>query len=377
MKTIFFVLLLLLLSATPSIAEQSSDTYVASPVIFIHGFGAGNWEGWGAGRNALKSYFIDGKKQELKYDYINLDKAHIPYFPFPYLEYPGNSGVDDVTNKYLLPVIEETLKVLPDCPSTEKKVILVAHSMGGLIVRNFIKKHPQYAANVIKRVIFVGTPHQGSPLADFSYILSSIYHSDELASLIKTQEKKSVDIGIPFSVRAKTGSDSDIQHAIIANQNLVKQLEDFTFTLGALNLALNIEGINPNGKAIEHLMLSKHDVSFQRMFQGLDKESGLMTAPVYVPSKRYVVEGCKTFLGLNNLPMPSQERTSIITSQKPATKTKEEKFLDWTSGLKLGFHFPLEENLDSVKTSGDGIVSVQSQSNGQGYRPESKCVSYR
>ncbi len=46
--------------------------------------------------------------------------------------------------------------------NSHKDIYFVAHSMGGLIVREYLAK---YQPNHVSRAVFIGTPHQGSRLA--------------------------------------------------------------------------------------------------------------------------------------------------------------------------------------------------------------------
>lgn len=48
------------------------------------------------------------------------------------------------------------------------KVNLVGHSMGGIIARNYVQRRG--GQNKVDRLIFLGTPHQGSKLTPFSFM---------------------------------------------------------------------------------------------------------------------------------------------------------------------------------------------------------------
>ncbi len=50
-----------------------------------------------------------------------------------------------------------------------RRVVLVAHSMGGLVVRAYLRK---YSAERIKGVITLGSPHQGTVTADYGHGMS-------------------------------------------------------------------------------------------------------------------------------------------------------------------------------------------------------------
>ncbi len=49
---------------------------------------------------------------------------------------------------------------------TGRRVVLVAHSMGGLVVRAYLRKH---SADWVKGVVTLGSPHQGTVMADYGH----------------------------------------------------------------------------------------------------------------------------------------------------------------------------------------------------------------
>jgi triacylglycerol lipase len=63
-----------------------------------------------------------------------------------------------------VPIVHRAVEIL--CDETERKeIIIVAHSMGGLVARAYLRRHG--SARVAK-VITLGTPHHGTCLANFS-----------------------------------------------------------------------------------------------------------------------------------------------------------------------------------------------------------------
>jgi pimeloyl-ACP methyl ester carboxylesterase len=56
------------------------------------------------------------------------------------------------------------LEIEDAAESTDGKVHLIGHSMGGLIIRAVLKN---YRPSNLGRVIMIGTPNKGSPVADF------------------------------------------------------------------------------------------------------------------------------------------------------------------------------------------------------------------
>jgi pimeloyl-ACP methyl ester carboxylesterase len=63
-----------------------------------------------------------------------------------------------------------------------KKIHLVAHSMGGLLVRSTLMQYGEELWNKLGRIIFLGTPHYGSP-AIASYLKNHLWGSAQMALL--------------------------------------------------------------------------------------------------------------------------------------------------------------------------------------------------
>ncbi|MGJ4890275.1 lipase family alpha/beta hydrolase [Bradyrhizobium sp. HKCCYLRH3099] len=64
----------------------------------------------------------------------------------------------------------------------QKKVHLVAHSMGGLMVRTALMQHASVLWPIIGKVIFIGTPHYGSP-AIAGYLKNHLWGFELMALL--------------------------------------------------------------------------------------------------------------------------------------------------------------------------------------------------
>jgi triacylglycerol esterase/lipase EstA (alpha/beta hydrolase family) len=106
------------------------------PVLLLHGYGCNS--GYWSHLAAL------------------LDAARISYATLD-LE-PITCGIDDY-----VPLVQRAAERL--CAQTgAAKLVIVAHSMGGLVARAWLRKH---GAARVARVITLGTPHHGTCLASF------------------------------------------------------------------------------------------------------------------------------------------------------------------------------------------------------------------
>ncbi len=115
------------------------------PVILIHGWNGGEFT-WPA-------------PEKLK---VLEDRLHQDIYLFNY-----RTGI--VANRYPpLEVLEEKLdRFLVEYP----RVDVVAHSMGGLLLRQYLSHHPD---NPVRRVVFLSTPHFGTNAARFLTGIASL-----------------------------------------------------------------------------------------------------------------------------------------------------------------------------------------------------------
>jgi pimeloyl-ACP methyl ester carboxylesterase len=114
----------------------------ALPVLLIHGYGC-NSGYWHAMSKALV-------------------QAHITHYAID-ME-PITGGIDDY-----VPAIHRAVETI--CAETgSEKVVIVAHSMGGLATRAYLRAH---GVRRIARAITLGTPHHGTGLARFGVGLNT------------------------------------------------------------------------------------------------------------------------------------------------------------------------------------------------------------
>ena len=108
------------------------------PVLLIHGYGC-NSGYWHAMSRALQQAGITHYAIDLE---------------------PVFSDIDG-----FVPRVDQAVRRI--CSETgADRIVLVAHSMGGLVVRAYLRDH---GADRIQRVITLGTPHRGTGLANFGW----------------------------------------------------------------------------------------------------------------------------------------------------------------------------------------------------------------
>jgi pimeloyl-ACP methyl ester carboxylesterase len=135
------------------------------PVIFVHGLGGGS-DGWNsilrayeqnpAWRGAFKPYSFN-------YPSTQTEVSADPTAPRT-LTALGAALRDFMQGYYDKPA------AAPDFGFGNKRVIVVAHSMGGLVARSMMQEHVfrdgQRGGQKVLHLITLGTPHHGTPLSD-------------------------------------------------------------------------------------------------------------------------------------------------------------------------------------------------------------------
>jgi triacylglycerol esterase/lipase EstA (alpha/beta hydrolase family) len=106
------------------------------PVLLVHGYGCNG--GYWLPMSAML------EREQISHTTVSLE--------------PMTASIDDYPQQ-----IERAVQALRDATGAGK-VAIVAHSMGGLVARAYLRRH---GASHIARVITLGTPHHGTGLANF------------------------------------------------------------------------------------------------------------------------------------------------------------------------------------------------------------------
>jgi len=169
-----FVVFLLLISLffkiyinLPLIVEEPNQEYIVTPsssLYFIHGYGGNNSQFDDLLQCMEKSSF---SKRHIK------KNVHIHFFDYFKKYYAINMTLDEIHNIKggISTYATDFFELLNSnyYSSTQIDIDIVAHSLGGLIVREMLRLYSTQLRDIginIARVITLGTPHLGSDLSN-------------------------------------------------------------------------------------------------------------------------------------------------------------------------------------------------------------------
>jgi len=156
------------------------------PAIFVHGLGGSpaDWE-------------VGGNKEGYKIKLLEEYRKDQPEFPADWLVSYSYAGTDPRTGGYnsggrIEEVAADFEKTVATLSASHLKqggngqVDVVAFSMGGLVTREYMASHSEETH--LRKVITIGTPHQGSFIADFVNGVNTLkfkFLSDQFHELAK------------------------------------------------------------------------------------------------------------------------------------------------------------------------------------------------
>ncbi|MCB1159208.1 MAG: alpha/beta hydrolase, partial [Leptospiraceae bacterium] len=144
---------------TNLIYETSYTTLSSRVSVFLHGL-------------VCDENYWDFQQDEKKTSYGQMLEQDLQFTPF-YFRY--NSGLRISENGKLFSEFMENL--VQNYPIPIDELVIVAHSMGGLVSRSAFYYAEQGKASwlqVLKKIILIGSPHLGAPLEKFGNILTNV-----------------------------------------------------------------------------------------------------------------------------------------------------------------------------------------------------------
>lgn len=141
-----------------TIVQRESSTRTPTYIYFIHGYGA---------TNSQFSDMIAYLGNQYGRNYVNKRPLFFDYFS----KYQNEKySFDDVHNIEggISTYASDFFKQLVNTHPQGAKIDIIAHSMGGLILREMLRNHRNLLENneiIIRKAITLGTPHLGTKLA--------------------------------------------------------------------------------------------------------------------------------------------------------------------------------------------------------------------
>lgn len=325
------------------ISDASDSIYSPYPIIFVHGINS-KMGVWGYTKSELEKYF----KDQSGYKYFHDDEYD--YFPYANYGWKNNGDIRDIAFPTLEGQIDIALASFPsEVPEGERKVIIVAHSMGGLVLRSLLKQDlTGYYASKIDRVVFLGTPHLGAPSASALWILKELNIDNNLITKYSKFYSASVFTGFKFK---------PVNYSPYVFSAVAARLMTLKVNIAILLKAAKAWGPDPNEIALEQLRLTG-DVNYHATITDFSLFQFIMEDISHGHS------GSETFLAQNNLVNPSNYK--IIRG----VNNRSGKWLTWgisqlIDNFSNNFTFPVLkgelQSLENAKDIGDGIVTKGSQ----------------
>ncbi len=341
-------------------AVEAAKIYHPYPIIFVHGIDLGDWGTFGFTRHRFNDYFYNvlAVKPEEKYKYFHTSEEG--YFPKCDYGSQNNGDIPTIARTTLQQAIISALSSYPpEVPEDDRKVIIVAHSMGGLVVRSFLQQFPSYKElGIIDKVIFLGTPHLGTPSASAGWSLNKVYR-EVLDPMVEEYAKfYSQNVG-GRRVFADESSNMIVDGLIY--DELSTEIQKYKKVLKRDLDLTNLGGPDPNGIALEQLRLAGN-VRYYKVFES-----------AYKNKKQNItidlsIDGTNTFLGQSSLYLsnPSNYFTVVGDYQGGDINIPAR----WINRLRLRYepdftYFPafngVVQSVSNAIADGDGVVTTQSQ----------------
>lgn len=334
---------------------DEEERYVPYPIVFISGIGTSNVVGyhspadtWNYLISSYQDYFADSDGvskylDTLSWQFKDGEKPHLEYF-----SYDSNRGIEENAALFAKYIDQVIARYYPKTyvytqPCMEPKVIIIAHSMGGIITRYMLTDYAN-AENMHRKVafiVFMDVPHDGAPLATIPYIMSreNIMLKSKIAE-IKQGRLTQKNILQKLCLL-------DLEQKMRQKRDGNKKLLD--------DIGRDILNIDPNKAGLEDLLIPFDDASaYSHLFIG-NSLNWEVKEPVfynYIADQQFLHS-----LG-KNIDVPAY---SIIGND---TNMKIREFLSFAAYCLMRDEFSMYDYSciqHGYYDNGDGVVSVNSQ----------------
>ncbi|KAK4061460.1 hypothetical protein Trihar35433_9787 [Trichoderma harzianum] len=187
------------------LSDESDDDYVKYEIIAVHGLGASPEHTWTC-KPSSKSRTNDSQKSvHLLKDLLMKDErfsdARILHFAYnsDWLVDACFESARDIGLRLIESLIEHR-KTHPRLP-----LIFVGHSFGGIVIKEALSSNPEDSQRILEDtcgIIFLGTPHLGSPVAGFgatlAYLTGFLGSNTGLLLLLRSNGEMLVNLSVAF-----------------------------------------------------------------------------------------------------------------------------------------------------------------------------------
>lgn len=167
------------------------------------------------------------------------DNQNLFLFPYDWRRELSSTANNELKNK-----LDEILAA-----NSGKKIDILAHSQGGLVIKKLLFDHPQYQ-NKIDKLIFVGTPHLGAPKAAKALLYGDSMNVSFLGMGLDPEEIKRIGLHMP-SVYELLPSEEYFNHysgylGEARRDNVLSDWQATTYNKAQTNASLANNGLDAN-----------------------------------------------------------------------------------------------------------------------------------
>lgn len=169
------------------------------------------------------------KSNETYGSHLEKDLGFTPF----YLRYNSGKHVSE-NGKQLSSMIEELIE---NYPTKVKEIVLVGHSMGGLVLRSachYAKQNKAKWVSALKNVIFLGSPHQGAPLEKLGNLATTVLKFIPFNPFVKLTRR---------IINLRSSGIKDLRHGYVVDEDWEGKDPDDLFTTKKTNIPL-LKGVS-------------------------------------------------------------------------------------------------------------------------------------
>lgn len=294
--TLFFLAVMLLSLEGLLYAENNEEKYNPCPIVFVHGYNVlpkdtSKYDLWQKASKEFQKYFFvnpdDPYNSEFKY---HNERLYNYETVFDYREM-SEGDIEEIAGG-LANYVDKVIKRLP--AYQKKKVIIVAHSMGGLVTRRMLsmndKNGKSYQEKVAK-VVFVDSPLLGSPLA------SGVILIDRLRPDLEQKKKdyaKYADLDIGFNTSPTALAYYDLYNQIDGHLKFCELLVGFNKIITVKDMLSGYsKKPNPYGAPKPEEEPARYNPYLANHYEGQKVAIGELVVPATVEASKVFVGNAK------------------------------------------------------------------------------------